>query len=527
VTSWRWTVGRKVTAVSVAGLSVATLIGGISVIGVRQIGAVTGGRNQIVATDQAVTRLDTKLSDVSVDEREAILSYTPDTAATVHQKYDGDVQEISQTMARVEQAKLSPTLTERLSALRRSYLAYLDQTTQKLPALLALPPTSAASTTAVASEADRSASLAAQIDDARQALGQAATTSEDALTAQIRTVEVTVVLALVTGLVSLVLLSTWITRLITRPISEMVTALRRLADRDVTVQVRTRGRDEVAEMSIALNRAVSSVRETVTTLADSSATLTSASQQLAGVSTTMGVSAGRTADQTDTISATAQEVADSAGSMSAATEQMTASIGEIADQATRASAVAGEAVRTAQQTSQAVGQLGQASTEISEIVKVITSIAEQTNLLALNATIEAARAGEAGKGFAVVATEVKELAQETSRATDDITSKIAGIQSTTAQAIDAIGRISHVIDQINENQATIAAAVEEQTATTSDISRSVSAVSSGSTNIAGLIGGIAESAASTSSGAGATQRSADELARLSEKIQDLVRLFTY
>ena len=525
--SWRWTVGRKVTAVSVAGLSVATVIGGISVLGVRQIGAVTDERNRIVAADQAVTRLDTKLSDVSVDERDAILSYSPDTAAEVSQQYDGDVQDISRTMAQVAQARLSPALTERLAGLRRSYLAYVDQTTQKLPALLALPPSSAASTAAVASEGERSAGLMTQIDDARQTLGQASASSEDALTAQIRTVEVTVVVALVTGLISLVLLSTWITRLITGPISEMVVALRRLADRDVTVQVRTRGRDEVAEMSITLNRAVSSVRETVTTLADSSATLTSASQQLAGVSTTMGISAGRTADQTDTISATAREVADSAGSMSAATEQMTASIGEIAGQATRASAVAGEAVRTVHETSQAVRQLGQASSEIGEIVKVITSIAEQTNLLALNATIEAARAGEAGKGFAVVATEVKELAQETSRATDDITSKIAGIQSTTTQAIEAIERISHVIDQINENQTTIAAAVEEQTATTSDISRSVSAVSSGSTNIAELIGGVAESAASTSSGAGATQRSADELAQLSEKIQDLVRLFTY
>jgi methyl-accepting chemotaxis protein len=189
--------------------------------------------------------------------------------------------------------------------------------------------------------------------------------------------------------------------------------------------------------------------------------------------------------------------------------------------------VAAEAVSTAQETSDAVNDLDRASREIGEIVKVITSIAEQTNLLALNATIEAARAGDAGKGFAVVASEVKELAQETSRATDDITAKISSIQGTTVRATTAIAQITRVIAQINENQTTIAAAVEEQTATTSEISRNVNDVSTGSSHIADTIGNIADSAANTASGAEATHKSAQDLAELAQRVQTLVNQFTH
>jgi methyl-accepting chemotaxis protein len=160
------------------------------------------------------------------------------------------------------------------------------------------------------------------------------------------------------------------------------------------------------------------------------------------------------------------------------------------------------------------------------VIKLITTIAEQTNLLALNATIEAARAGEAGKGFAVVASEVKDLAQATSQATEDISGRIQAIQNDTADAVQAIAKIAQVIERIHEYSTTIASAVEEQTATTAEISRSVSEAASGSTDIAANITGVASSAQSANTGVAESQRAADELARMSAELQQTVARFT-
>src|SRR5262249_33251521 len=159
------------------------------------------------------------------------------------------------------------------------------------------------------------------------------------------------------------------------------------------------------------------------------------------------------------------------------------------------------------------------------VVKVITSIAQQTNLLALNATIEAARAGEAGKGVAVVANEVKELAKQTAKATEDISRKIEAIQTHTQGAVEAIEQIGKIINQINDIQNTIASAVEEQTATTGEISRNVNEAARGSTEIAHNVTGVAQAARSTTEGAGDTKRSADELSRMAHDLQALVSQF--
>jgi len=189
--------------------------------------------------------------------------------------------------------------------------------------------------------------------------------------------------------------------------------------------------------------------------------------------------------------------------------------------------VATSAVKVADKTNAIVAKLGESSAEIGNVVKVITSIAEQTNLLALNATIEAARAGEAGKGFAVVANEVKELAKQTARATEDISRKIEAIQDDTKGAVGAIAQIGTIINQINDLQNTIASAVEEQTATTGEISRNVTEAAKGSSEIAQNVTGVAQAARGTTEGASDTKKSADELSKMALDLQQLVGQFKY
>jgi methyl-accepting chemotaxis protein len=161
------------------------------------------------------------------------------------------------------------------------------------------------------------------------------------------------------------------------------------------------------------------------------------------------------------------------------------------------------------------------------VIKLITSIAEQTNLLALNATIEAARAGDAGKGFAVVASEVKDLAQETARATEDIGARVTAIQQDTGGAVEVINRISDVIAQINDFQTTIASAVEEQTATTGEMSRSIGEVAAGSSRIAGNITDVSTASAATVGGVNQTLEASTEVSRTAEELRVLVGGFKF
>lgn len=242
--------------------------------------------------------------------------------------------------------------------------------------------------------------------------------------------------------------------------------------------------------------------------------LNSSSQNLNSLSQMMGSSAEETASQATLVSAASEQVSKSVQTVAAGTEEMSASIREIAKNASAAARVASSAVQAADATNATITKLGESSIEIGKVIKVITSIAQQTNLLALNATIEAARAGEAGKGFAVVANEVKELAKETAKATEEISLKIETIQTDTKGAVAAIGEISGVINQINDISNTIASAVEEQTATTSEMSRNIAEAATGSAAIVETIAGVATAAKETSRGAVTTLEAATELSYL-------------
>jgi methyl-accepting chemotaxis protein len=257
-------------------------------------------------------------------------------------------------------------------------------------------------------------------------------------------------------------------------------------------------------------------------IVDNSQSLAGASEELTSVSQQMSASAEETTAQANLVSAAAEQVSGNTKLVSSSVENLVQSIHEIAHSAQDAAAVARQSVEMAADTSTTMDKLGASSSEIGQVVKVITTIAEQTNLLALNATIEAARAGDMGKGFAVVANEVKELARETAKATEDIGKKIEAMQSDTDRAVKAIADITSVIEKIDHLQTKIATAVEEQSVTTNEISRNIGEATTGSTEIAQNIIQVAQAAQTTSEGAGNTQLSSQELARMAQALTRLV-----
>ena len=276
-----------------------------------------------------------------------------------------------------------------------------------------------------------------------------------------------------------------------------------------------------------INRTLEAAVEPLRATAENANTLASSAEELTATSRTMADGADATATQANAVSAASQEVANNVNNMAASSEEMLASIREIARSAHEAARIARNAVVVATSTNQTIHQLGDSSLQIGKVVKVITSIAQQTNLLALNATIEAARAGEAGKGFAVVANEVKELAKETAKATEEISQKIEAIQSDTKGAVSAIAEVSSIIGQINDISNTIASAVEEQTATTNEIGRNVQEAAKGASEITRTILSVAQSAKETARGALETQKAAQSLTELSSNMQRFVRNFDF
>ena len=263
--------------------------------------------------------------------------------------------------------------------------------------------------------------------------------------------------------------------------------------------------------------------ELVAAIGEASRHLSAAAAELNATAEQMSGNSGRTTREANSAAGAAEEVSRGVRTVATNTEEMTASIKEIARNANDASGASTSTMKQAESTNVTITKLGESSQEIGNVVKVISSIAQQTNLLALNATIEAARAGDAGRGFAVVANEVKELAKQTAKATEEITSKITAIQRDTGSAVDAIGGITESIRKLNGIATAIAASVEEQQATTNEVARVVQESSKGVQSIADSIKTVSTASSETQSGAAQVLSAAKSLSELAGKLEDLVK----
>jgi methyl-accepting chemotaxis protein len=379
-----------------------------------------------------------------------------------------------------------------------------------------------------------------------------ATTVEEAAAIAARGRLITIV-CLVAGIVLAIVFGFLLTRLITKPLFKGVDLAKAMADGDLTKTMDVDQKDEIGILAKSLNEMAVNLRGMFGDINNGVGRVDESSTQLAAIANQMSAGAESTATRSAQVAAAAEEMSVNQSSIAAAMEQaavnvnmvaaaaeeMNATINEISSNSGKAKEITSQAVKQSIKASERVNELGKAADQINKVTETITEISEQTNLLALNATIEAARAGEAGKGFAVVANEIKELAKQTAAATLDIKTKIQGVQEATGVTVKEINEIGEVINDVDKIVATIAAAVEEQTATTKEIAQNVHQASQGiaevnenvaqsstvSAEIASDIATVNSSANEMNQASGQVKVSAEELSGIADRLKEMMAKF--
>lgn len=521
---WRWTIGKRVVAGYAVALVLMSVVGGVSFVNTQTLAS---NSDWVAHTHEVLAETDAILSDLKDAEtgQRGYLITRVDSYMAPYTAAEGSIAE------HIERAREltsdNAAQQERLSKLEPLIAAKFEEMQHTID----VRNTEGFESAQVVVLSDKGKVV---MDEIRVLLDEIRGAEEELLAdraaqadlAANTTMAVTVGGTLITVIV-LLLLAAYVTRSITRPINGLTARMREIADGDgdLTQRVDDSRADEVGDLATVFNRFIGNIATLVRQIGETSSTSSSAAHELSTITAEMTRQTSEAAEQAGTAAAAAEQVSSNVQTVAAASEQMGASIHEIARSTSDASSAGQTAVTSTDEANTIISRLGESSATISDVVALINSIAEQTNLLALNATIEAARAGEAGKGFAVVAGEVKELAQETAKATNGITTQIAQIQADVEIAVSTIATTTEVIGQVNDHQSSIAGAVEEQSVTTTEMASNVSDAAVGATTIAESVRAIATSAEGTVDSITQIQSSADEVARNSQLLNELVGRF--
>lgn len=563
-------IASKITILSLSTLAVTAIVAGAGMNGALQLGSKINGLAEVdVPALSAASESATEFLVANVVAERALRITGNQTVAngvtidTLKTSYDEHVNSIDEQLAEVkskitesaktagpEKAETYDALLKKIADAESKLASYKQQMTpiwRGVQAGEAIDAKLVADVQALQGGLRRDlVAIAADVDKSAK---EDAVSAKQIETQAIATLGIVAVVGLIAGLFG----ALWVGRMIAKPLTKAVDVVEALAKGDTSVSITANTTDEVGALAnsievfrqntIRANELAEAQRkeqerqlsraeriQSITSQFESSvatmlATVASASTELTSTAQQLTATAGSATDRATNVAAASEEAAANVQTVAAAAEELTAAIREISSQVQTSSQIANQAVAEAERTNARVKNLQEAASRIGEVIKLINDIAAQTNLLALNATIEAARAGEAGRGFAVVANEVKTLADQTAKATEEIDRQISAVQTETQSAVTAIESISAIITRINEVTGTIAAAVEEQGAATQEIARNVEEASSGTQLVSSNIVGVSQSASETREAASTVESASGELSVQAESLRNEVNRF--